>query len=205
MLLLSLVPHRQIKNNTREESAFCHAQNESCDKEARHVLCDAEQGRNYSPGERERRKPQLGRRQFQYDIARYLYVLVSRLVGHWVTSHFKQDIANEVKSQAGEVLISSYCALSNKPPKSIKISLAYSYASRSSNLRLAHLQLPIPSATLKRPRTVSGEGEYIPLLRSRKDKRYNKVKAGNNLRSSFRSKAFSSTPNLAPRSSLDSS
>ena len=68
MLFFPPVPHRQIKDDAREEPALSQAEEESRDEEASHILGDTLQGCDYTPGEGEGGKPHFGRRQFKNNI-----------------------------------------------------------------------------------------------------------------------------------------
>ena len=68
MLFFPPVPHRQVEDHTREKTTLRQAEEESCDKEASHILGDTEQCCDYAPGEGKGGKPYFGRSQFENDV-----------------------------------------------------------------------------------------------------------------------------------------
>ena len=108
MLFFTPVPHRKVKHHAREEATLCHAQDESCGEEASHILGHAQQGCDNAPDESECRKPNFGRGQSEDDITWYLTALVKhREPIMRLKTHFKKDVADEIQSQASQVLVPS--------------------------------------------------------------------------------------------------
>jgi hypothetical protein len=68
MRLSSLVPHRQIEDNTGEQSTFCNAQEEPCSQESTKALGDSHQCGDSSPRDHESGKPQFGRGALEDDV-----------------------------------------------------------------------------------------------------------------------------------------
>ena len=86
-----LVPHAQIKHDSRGEPTFCDAQEEAGDEESGETLSEAHEGANDPPCEGDSRKPESWSGEFETDISR----------------DFEQDITDEVDGQCGEELVSS--------------------------------------------------------------------------------------------------
>ena len=91
MLFVSLIPHAHIKDDSREEAAFCDAEEKADGKKSGETLGDAHQGANDAPCEGESGKPKSGSGEFEDDVTRDL----------------EQDVTDEVDGQRGEVLIPS--------------------------------------------------------------------------------------------------
>ena len=89
MLFVSLVPHAQIKHNSREEPAFCDAQKEAGDEQPRKILGEPHEGANDPPYDGDSGKPEPRGRFFQDDVA----------------GDFKQCVAGEPNGQCRQVLV----------------------------------------------------------------------------------------------------
>ena len=92
MLLVPLVPHAHVEDDTGEESTFCDAEEEADGEKPGKVLGDAHKGTNDTPCEGESRKPKSGAREFEDD----------------VSGDLEQDVTDEVDGQRGEVLVSGW-------------------------------------------------------------------------------------------------
>lgn len=134
-------------------------------EETSEILCDTHERRHDSPGHGQSWKPELGRCSLEDNVTRY----------------FKQDIADEIESQASEVLIASHLQVSSK-----------TLDSRVRNYE--------KSASLAKKIMLKSS----PLLRSKNDRRYKIETAGKSLRSSFLSNLASLTPPAATASSSES-
>jgi len=89
VLFVSLVPHAHIKHDSREEPAFCDAEEETDGKESRKILGDAHEGANDAPCEGEGGKPKPRCGEFEDDVS-------------W---DLGQDVTDKIDGQRGEVLV----------------------------------------------------------------------------------------------------
>lgn len=90
MLFISLVPHAQVKDNSREEPTLRDAQKEAGGKQSGYILCEAHERANDPPCEGEGGKPESRRCQLEDD----------------VTGDLEQDVADKPDAQCREVLAS---------------------------------------------------------------------------------------------------
>ena len=53
MLLVPLIPHREVEYDAREETALCDTEEESCDQKASEIVGDTHQCGDNAPGDRQ--------------------------------------------------------------------------------------------------------------------------------------------------------
>ena len=87
-LLISFIPHTQIKHDSGEVPAFCNAQEEASGEESTETLGKTREGTDDTPQESESWEPEPRRRELEGDI----------------TWNIERDITDEVDGQCCEEL-----------------------------------------------------------------------------------------------------
>ena len=94
MLLIPLIPHGQVEHHAGEQSTLSNSKRCPRGQIAGIVLDDTQEGGHDTPDQGEGGQPDARRGLFQHDVA----------------GDFEENVADEVKSEAGEILVTGcYC------------------------------------------------------------------------------------------------